>query len=293
MKHFIQMQLILSTWLSLASLCFGNPASFEKDFSGGKLVKDGMYYALGTFLGYYNYNEVDEFGSPFMRMDTAIFGLSGQVGIAAQNGLKAEGAIKIGYALGLYSGSILDVDNQERNGQRLYSITGTTAGDMELKAGYNLLKLFGMHSASLYLQSGVGYYITRTEFIVMDRVQGYLYVPIELEGEAQLNQDIALSYGGGYRFFALGNHFSAASKYGVEDDYFVLQRQGFGAFGFIGINYLNTNRALRSVRLVYEYWSIGAADPMLTTSSYTGAQGYIYEPKNSTHRVLLQYSFGF
>lgn len=255
------------------------------------LVKKGMYRSLGFYTGYHHYGEFGRDGSRFMRMDTATFGLMGQLGLAATSGLKLEGSARINYALGLYTGSILDTDNADRNGRKLHSITGALMGDVELKGGYNLLR--GGGATSLYLQSGLGYFLNRTEFITMDRIQGYLYVPLELEGEAQLNARVALNYGAGYRYLVFGNHTSTASKYGFNDDYYVKQKSGFGANAFIGATYYNSEGALRSVRLIYEYWHIGAADPMRTSSSITGNETAIYEPENSTHRVLLQYSYGF
>ena len=255
------------------------------------LVKSGLYRSLGFYTGYHHYGEVGRDGSRVMRIDTATFGLMGELGLVNPLGIKLEGSARLGYGLGIYTGSILDTDNTQRNGQRVISMMGMSAGDVELRGGYNLLKASQM--ASLYLQGGLGYFFNRTEFMTMDRLQGYLYVPLELEGEVYIGNKGVLNYGLGYRYFIFGNHLSTASEYGFNDDYYVTQKNGFGLNAFIGRTYYGKDSTMRSIRLVYEYWHIGAADPMRTSSSITGKPTAIYEPENSTHRLLLQYSYGF
>ena len=198
--------------------------------------------------------------------------------------------MRVNYALGLYTGGILDPDNPDRDGEKAYGMDGSVAGDIELKGGYNLLH---SSNATLYLQTGLGYHLNRNEFMSMDRIQGYFYVPLEIEGEALLNSKIAFTYGGGYRYLIFGNHLSTASKYGYTGDVRVTQKEGFGFSAFIGANFFNKARELRSFRLVYEYWNIGDSKSIRTESIYTGNEVYLYEPKNNTHRLFIQYSFGF
>lgn len=260
-------------------------------YAEGLIYKSGFYSSLGFYTGYYHYGEIGRDSSRVMRMDTAMFGLSGQLGSVTSFGLKLEGTARFNYALGVYTGGILDTDNDSRNGRKLQQPTGAIAGDVELKVGYDFLHF--VPTSSLFLQSGVGYHANRTEVIPMTRFQGYFYLPIELDGHSQISQNLAISYGGGYRYLIFGNHFSASTRYGFTDDYSVLQHDGFGALAYIGANFLTKDGGMRSVRLVYEYWSIEAADAMRTTSIYTGKPTALYEPKNSTHRVFLQYSFGF
>lgn len=119
------------------------------------------------------------------------------------------------------------------------------------------------HRASLYIQGGLGYFFNRTEFLVMDRLQGYLYAPLELEGEAYIGNKGVLNYGLGYRYLIFGNHLSTASEYGFNDDYYVTQKDGFGLSAFIGRTYYGKDSTLRSIRLIYEYWHIGAADAIV------------------------------
>ena len=258
---------------------------------GAEIFKENLYKSLGISLGYYHYSEVGQQNESVMRDNALRLTFIGNLGYAKQ-GAKLEGILEVSYALGVYTGGILDVDNPERNGQSVSTITGALMGNLELKGGYNLLQPL-LQNIRFYLQSDVGYFLNRNEFLVMDRVQGYLYVPIELEGEIKISPKLALNFLVGYRYFIFGNHFSAASKYGFTDDYRVTQKQGFGANAFIGFSYLNKNLNKRSVRLVYEHWSVGAADPMQTKSAVTGNDVPIYEPKNRTHLVSLQYIFGF
>lgn len=77
-----------------------------------------------------------------------------------------------------------------------------------------------------------------------------MYVPLEIEGEVFLNQKLAFTYGGGYRYFIFGNHLSeeATIKRGKLK---VTQKQGFGFSAFIGANFFIKSQELR---LVYEYW---------------------------------------
>ena len=232
-----------------------------------RVLKQGVYKSLGFMSGYWHYGEIGMEGERVMRIDTLFFGLVGQLGMATSSGVKLEGNLRTNFAYGLYTGGVLDVDDSSRNGQRLYSAIGGWNSDMELKGGYNLLPV--SLNTTLYLQSGVGYYFSRTEFITMDRLQGYLYVPLELEGEHALNSNLALNFGLGYRYFIAGHHYSAASKYGLEDDYRVTQKEGFGVSGFLGMAFVNKDSGVRNVRLIYEYWNVGAATPMRTTSSDT------------------------
>ena len=255
------------------------------------LIKNGFYRSLGFYSGYYYYGEVDtrKNDAEVMHMDLLMFGLMGQIGHISQ-GIKLEGTLRLNYALGLYTGGILDADNPDRNGKPVKSIDGASMGDIGLKGGYNLLK----HSSytSLYLQTGLGYFLNRNELTSMKRIQGYLYVPLEVEGEVLLNQKLAFTYGGGYRYFIFGNHLSENTTT-ERGKLKVTQKQGFGFSAFIGANFFTKSQELRLLRLVYEYWSVGDSKTSPMVSVYTGDTHYFYEPKNSTHRVFIQYSFGF
>ncbi|MCX2716577.1 hypothetical protein OQH61_02380 [Helicobacter sp. MIT 21-1697] len=292
---------IYKTFMTISSLCVllcnvsvGDDTIFAADSQSKwqkSLIKQGFYRSLGFYSGYYHYGEVDtrRNNERVMRMDLLMLGLMGQMGFVSQRGVKLEGTLRLNYALGKYTGGILDADNPDRNGQSATSIDGASIADIELKGGYNLLRSL---NATLYFQTGLGYYLNRNELITMKRIQGYFYVPLELEGETLLTSRIALTYGGGYRYFIFGNHFTenATTERG---NLRVTQKEGFGLSAFIGANFFTKTQELRSLRLVYEYWKIGDSERRPVTSVYTNVTHYFYEPKNSTHRVFIQYSFGF
>ncbi|TLD81725.1 hypothetical protein LS68_001470 [Helicobacter sp. MIT 05-5293] len=260
---------------------------------GNDVFKENFYKSLGVSIGWYNYSEQDENGGFIMSINTARLSFVGNLGYATR-GVKLEGILEASYGLGIYTGSILDTDNSDRNGEAVQNLDGVFTGNIDLKAGYDLLKPFHQDNAKLYFQSGIGYFLNRNEFMSANRLQGYLYVPLELEGEVRLpaQKSMALNFLLGYRYFILGNHFTAASNYGFTDDYHTIQKNGFGINALLGATYLkDSNR--RGVYLVYEYWNIGAANPMRTQSIVTGDSVAIYEPKNSSHIVRLQFSFGF
>ena len=282
----IKISLFLALFVSLG---YGEGLATFENLGAPSVLKNGIYRSLGIYGGYYHYGEVRHGGERIMRMDTIMLGLSAQLGLAASNGIKLESSARLNYALGLYSGGILDTDNPSRNGQTLHSITGAIAADVELKGGYALMR---NAQSTLYLQSGLGYHLNRTEVLAMDRIQGYLYIPFELEGQYLLTQRKSFDYGVGYRYLIVGNHFSATSKYGFTSDYRVNQTSGFGLSAFVGSSFIKDG-VLRSLRLVYEYWHIGAAEPFTTTNAFSGNPATLYEPGNSTHRLFVQYSYGF
>lgn len=289
----MRLKVLLLALLCYLSSIFGDDrVSIQGDSKWQpQLMKNGFYRSLGVYSGYYFYGEVDtRTNEEVMHMSLFMFGLSGQMGVVARNAYKLEGTLRVNYGYGKYVGGVLDVDNEERNGKPLTARNAVLIGDVELKAGYNLLS--NLSYISLYAQSGLGYYLNRNEMTSMYRIQGYLYVPLEFEGEAILNDKIALSYGAGYRYLIFGNHLSREPT-GLNGKVDVIQKDGFSWHGFVGMNFFTKAGQLRSLRLVYEYWSIGDSPKSAMSSVYTGDIQYLYEPKNRTHRVFLQYSFGF
>lgn len=75
-------------------------------------------------------------------------------------------------------------------------------------------------------------------------------------------------------------------------DYDYIFENGFGlGYGVIyGANTGNANKhyLLQGVEILLQLFLLN-----LLVSVYTGDTHYFYEPKNSTHRVFIQYSFGF
>lgn len=251
---------------------------------GNDVFKENLYKSLGIAMGWYQYNE-----PTIMSIDAPRLSFIGNLGYITGGGAKLEGIFEVSYAIGIYTGSILGTN------EPVQSLDGVFTGNLDLKAGCDLLKPSYQNNAKLYFQSGIGYFLNRNEFMAANRLQSYLYVPLEIEGEIKIsspNAPTALNFLLGYRYLILGNHFTAASNYGFTDDYHVIQKKGFGINALLGITFLE-NSYRRGIYLVYEYWNIGAADPMATHSVSSGEDTSIYEPKNNSHILRLQFSMGF
>lgn len=264
------------------------------------LLKNGAYKSLGIGTGYYYYGEVDENGGHIMNLDMALLNIYGNLGYVASGGFKIDFALDANIALGQYTGGVLDVSDEKRDKQRLVSFMMSSFYHAEVKAGYNLLKAFLAENASLYFQAGLGYYFNRTDLLSMDRLQGYLYVPIQLEGEVALSEKWAINYMGGINVFVLGNHLSTSTKWHFSRDLDVLQDEGLGAKAYIGATYKTKHDRVNSFRLVYEYWSLaGSPGVRVTQPDYKDKTGAtiirtgLYEPKNSSHILTLQYLWNF
>lgn len=257
------------------------------------VIKEGFYKSLGFGLGYYYYGEWDQAGAPFMHTDEALFGIVGNVGYT-KNGFKAEVLADANFVVGLYTGGVLDSSDPDLIGKPLKQPTSATIYHGELKAGYNLLEFLNVSNATLYAQAGVGYRFYRDGFLSMVRHQGYLYVPFEIEGEVRLKQNLGLQYMLGYNYLVFGDHKSLASQWHFSEDLIVKQDSGFGLKSFVGLSFKTKSENINTIRLVYEFWSIAASpSSAFATSSVTGSSGYLYEPRNKTHTITLQYLYSF
>ena len=128
----------------------------------------------------------------------------------------------------------------------------------------------------------------------MVRHQGYLYVPLEIEGEVRLGRKLGLEYLLGYNYLVFGDHKSLASQWHYSGDLIVKQDSGFGLKSFVGLSFKGRDENVNTIRLVYEFWSIAASpSSAFLTSSVTGLRGYLYEPRNKTHTITLQYLYSF
>lgn len=279
--------------------CFLALGGQNKSYAESSLLKNGLYKSLGIGAGYYYYGEIDTQGKPVMNLDFGLFNVYGNIGYVASGGFKIDFLLDANIALGQYTGGVLDTSDESKDGKRLVSFMTNSFYHGEFKIGYNFLKPFLVERASLYLQGGLGYYFNRTDLLSMDRLQGYLYIPIQLEGEAELSEKWALNYMGGLNAFILGNHLSTSTKWHYSKNLDVLQSEGFGAKAFIGATYKTRDDKINSFRLVYEYWSVEGS-PAVAMSDYTGnpltKDGKpiaLYEPKNSSHILTIQYIWNF
>lgn len=255
------------------------------------LLKSGFYKSIAVGAGYYHYGEVDSQGKFVMQMDMALLNVALNLGYAKSGG-KIDFYADANVAMGAYTGSVLDTRNPDKNGKRLVAFDTNSFYHLVLKGGYDLLAQSGLNSA-LYLQSGVGYYFNRNDFSAIERLQGYLYIPLQVEGEVILSADWALNLMGGYNFFILGHHHSKTTKSQFSKDLRVIQRVGAGANAFIGATYRTASGNINAFGLKYEFWSIGGSPSSEQMTDYDGKSTRLYEPDNVSHILTLQYEWRF
>ncbi|RDU54197.1 hypothetical protein CQA49_05260 [Helicobacter sp. MIT 00-7814] len=254
------------------------------------LLKNGVYKNVGLSAGYYYYGEVDRRGDFVMRMDTAPLGVFGSLGKAYENGLKLDALAEINASIGLYTGAVLDTSNANRDGQSLQTLIGNTFIKGVGRVGYDVLKSFS--SASLYLQSGFGYYFNWTNFLSIPRLQGYAYIPLEVEGQVALSEKLALDYALGYNLFLFGNHYTNGYGWGYSGALDTTQTKGLGGIAKVGFSFFNKDGEKNSFGVIYEFWSVEGSNPARLTD-YTGKDVALYEPKNTSHIVRFYYSWDF
>lgn len=254
------------------------------------LLKSGFYKSIAIGAGYYHYGETDYRGKSVMRMDMGLLNVGLNLGYAKGGG-KIDFLADANVAMGVYTGGVLDTSNADKNGERLVMFDTNSFYHLELKGGFNLLSTTGLDSA-IYLQGGVGYYFNRNDFTAIERLQGYVYVPLQIEGEAILSADWVLNVIGGYNFFILGHHHSKLTKSQFSKDLRVRQTQGFGASAYIGATYKTRSGNINAFGLKYEFWNIGAS-PSVRMIDYKGNSVAMYEPDNVSHILTLQYVWRF
>lgn len=254
------------------------------------LLKSGFYKSIAIGAGYYHYGETDYRGKSVMRMDMGLLNVGLNLGYAKGGG-KIDFLADANVAMGVYTGGVLDTSNANKNGERLVMFDTNSFYHLELKGGFNLLSTTGLDSA-IYLQGGVGYYFNRNNFTAIERLQGYVYVPLQIEGEAILSADWVLNVMGGYNFFILGHHHSKLIKSQFSKDLRVRQTQGFGASAYIGATYKTRSGNINAFGLKYKFWSIGAS-PSVRAMDYAGNWRNMYEPDNVSHILTLQYVWRF
>lgn len=252
------------------------------------LLKSGFYKSIALGAGYYHYGEVDMRGKFVMRMDMAALNIALNLGYAKGGG-KIDFYADANVAMGAYTGSVLDTSNPNENGKRLVAFDTNSFYHLELKGGYDF---FEGTDATLYLQSGIGYYFNRNDFSAIERLQGYLYIPVQVEGEVILSQNWALNLMGGYNFFIFGHHHSKSTKSQFSKDLRVIQLEGAGASAYIGATYRTASGNINAFGLKYEFWSVGGS-PSVRMLDYDGKSQNMYEPDNVSHILALQYAWRF
>ena len=255
------------------------------------LLKSGFYKSIAVGAGYYHYDETDWRGKFVMRMDMAALNIALNLGYAKSGG-KIDFYADANVAMGAYTGSVLDTSDETKDGEKLVAFDTNSFYNLVLKGGYDLLAQSGLDS-TLYLQSGVGYYFNRNDFSAIERLQGYLYIPLQMEGEVILSADWALNLMGGYNFFILGHHHSKTTKSQFSKDLRVIQRKGAGASAYIGATFRTASGNINAFGLKYEFWHIGASPSSELMADYKGNTTRLYEPDNVSHILTLQYVWRF
>lgn len=290
-------QVLQIVWLMLGFALVPNlcaKSEWLSQRSENPLLKSGFYKSIAVGAGYYHYDETNYLGKAVMRMELALLNIALNLGYAKGGG-KIDFYADANVAMGAYTGSVLDTSNPDKNGKRLVAFDTNSFYNVVLKGGYDLLAQSGIDS-TLYLQSGVGYYFNRNDFSAIERLQGYLYIPLQVEGEVILSANWALNLMGGYNFFILGHHHSKTTKSQFSKDLRVIQKQGAGANAFIGATYRTASGNINAFGLKYEFWSIGGSPSSEWMTDYTGDTTKLhrlYEPDNVSHILTLQYEWRF
>ena len=259
--------------------------------SHAEAIKNGFYKSLGAGIGYYNYTEYVD-NSRLISMDDVAIKLLGNLGYVYDNGFKLDSTLSASASYGLYRGSKLYDDTKEFGSVKALVINFYM--DFEGKVGFNILKPFGIDSVTLYMQSGIGYYFNKTDSFPIIRNQGYLYIPIELDSEISLSDKFALRIVAGYNYFILGNHYTSTTHVALSDDYYVIQRRGYGVSLFVGLNMTNSSGNISSLGIRWNHWWVGRADPSgILTNLITNDRHIVFEPENSSDIIMLEYSIGF
>ena len=248
--------------------------------------QNGFLSEVGAGIGYYRYDEPQ-----VMNTDDLLLNLNAKLGYR-HHFIKTEGIGNVFVAFGRYNGAILELgENGEGQERKLRSISASQIFDGQAKIGFDML--FFSDLMDLFVQSGIAYWQLFHFSGGYDRRQGYLYVPIELEGEIRQSPSFAWTYLLGYKHLIEGRHTTTISSLGIADvDLFARQDKGFGlkaSFGWKQQNKDSTN----FTRFIVDYWKIDESTRSEPTTTHLGTRVQFVEPRNFTVSVYLQYGWNF
>ena len=286
---------LAKTFCSIALLC----TSLASITQGApELIKDGLYRHIGVGVSYWRYLEVDSQNNDafIMRIEAPMFNIAGNIGYVFPSGLKLDGLIDANVAVpfSYYTGHTRDERNPDNNGKPAYSVDFSSYYRFQGTVGYNFLS--GVSDrATLYFQTGAFYFFSRNDSTPLERLQGYMSIPLQLEAEIALSNSLALNIMGGVNWVLFGNHLSRGTRENSTGNLNTIQRDGlFGASGFVGLRYRTQGGNINTIRLMYEYFRVGDSERSPNMYVWGGTQTVSYiEPKNSTHIVTLQYFWSF
>lgn len=288
-------QKFTKTLWSVALLC----ASLASITQGAQdLIRDGFYRHIGFGVSYWRYLEVNSRNNDafIMRIESPMFNISGNIGYVSANGVKFDGYIDANVAMpsSWYTGSIRDERDPNNDGKFTNQIDFSSYYRVQGLVGYNFL-----HDTSerttLYLQTGAFYFFSRNDQTPLERLQGYMSIPLQLETEITLTNSLALNLMGGVNWVLFGNHLSRGTRENSTANLNTIQRKGlFGASGSVGLRYKTNAGNVSMIRLMYEYFRVGDSERSPDTYVWGGVNKVnYYEPKNSTHILTFQYFWSF
>lgn len=295
MKALITFNQKFTKFFLIGALSLGFLASLAQ--GAQELIKDGFYRHIGTGISYYRYGEVDTYNNDafVMRIESPMLNASGNMGYVFPNGIKLDGYADVNISLwAFYTGHTRDERNPANDGKKATSPEFNSYYRFQGLVGYNFLNGVSERT-TLYLQTGTAYFLSRTDSQMIERLQGYFHIPLQLEAEIMLSNSLALNIMGGVNWVLFGNHLSKGTRENSTGNLNVTQRDGlFGASGFVGLRYRTKEGNINAIRLMYEYLRAGDSPPsgIIYTWGATQPTRYI-EPKNSTHIISLQYFWSF
>lgn len=161
------------------------------------------------------------------------------------------------------------------------------------------LNLWQQNKEIVFAYFGLGYRFLHNLIIdkpgvrgAYDRYQGYLYLPIGINGEIPIKPMISLIGEFEYRFLLFGHNTSGFADLGYDSDLFFTQKKGQGGKLSIGSKfYLNNGSALK-LKAYYDYWILDSSN--LVDAKRDGqVVGTFVEPKNHTYVFGISLGYVF
>lgn len=246
-------------------------------------------FSLNSGIEYYSYTEPG-----VMNISGPMFVANADFGILYRffkTQLEVYGGKDIGSSL--YHGGIYDLKTKQiepYDAQSTDYYLGTV-----LKLGFSL---FRNHYEPIYVYSGIGYRFLHNFIIdkphvkaAYTRDQGYIYLPIGINGEWAFHPKISVLGGFEYRILLYGHQASGLQALGFSSDAHFKQTDGMGFRVTSGMKfYLNKNHALK-LTFYYDSWIIAKSDIVVLEKD--GKRESFIEPANNTQTggVLIGYSF--
>ncbi|MCE3038053.1 hypothetical protein [Helicobacter anatolicus] len=293
MKKYLILFLISCLCLEAANTRYARKSSVRKTRQHQQQVPFPSIILSGSAglgIDYYHYEE-----PKVMNIHGPMINFYGDFGITKKLfKFQLDGYFATHFGANKYNGALQSHETQTRTPYNAKS-TDWYVG-VSTKFGLNLWQ----HNKELiFAYLGLGYRFLHN-FVIDNpgvqasyfRNQGYLYLPIGIDGEIPINPKISLVGEFEYRFFLLGHNTSGFSDLGYDKDLYFIQKEGYGIrIGFGSKFYFDNGGALR-VKVHYEYW--GVENSNIVTATQNGvAKGNYVEPKNFTRSFGVSIAYVF